>query len=302
MDRPQLDVGVVGCGRVGSVMGAALRRAGHRITATSAISDASRDRAARMLPGVPVVAVEEVVARSSVVLLCVPDDAVAGLVAGLDAQGAWQPGRLAVHTSGFHGVGVLAPVVDAGGDAIAMHPAMTFTGTAKDLSRISGTPFAVTASPGAELIGEALVLDIGGDPFPLTDEDRPAYHLALAHGANHLVTLVAQSQQILRGIGIDDPSRLLRPLLEAALDNALEHGDRALTGPVARGDLQTVRAHLRSAAAQDPDIEIAYRALARATARRAIRRRRLPAEIASPMRDLLGDDESSAGADGDEEM
>ena len=293
MRPPSLDVGVVGCGKVGAVLGAALQQAGHRIVATSAISDASRERAEQLLPGVPITSVEEVVASAEVVLLTVPDDAIADLVAGLDAQHAWDGGRLAVHTSGFHGIGVLEPVVRAGGDAVAMHPAMTFTGTAKDLTRISGTPFAVTASPGAGLVAEALVVDLGGDPFPLADEDRAEYHLALAHSANHLVTLVAQSQQLLRGIGIDDPSRLLRPLLEAALDNALEHGDRALTGPVARGDISTVRAHLDAARRQDEDIDTAYRAMARATARRAVARRTLPAEVNGPMLDLLGGESDS---------
>lgn len=289
--RPTLDVGVVGCGRVGSVLGAALRQAGHRIVATSAISDDSKERAARMLPGVPLRSPDEIARQAPVVLLCVPDDAIADLVSGLAAEDVWGVGHLVVHTSGFHGVDVLAPVVRAGGDAVAMHPAMTFGGTAGDLDRLPGTPFALTASPGADLIGEALVVDLGGDPFRLPQDDRTAYHLALAHAANHLVTLVAQSQQILRGVGIDDPSRLLRPLLEAALEGALERGDRALTGPVARGDLHTVRAHLAAVADQDADIAMAYRALAAATARRATDRRRLPAEAAGPMRELLEGDQ-----------
>ncbi|WP_246136599.1 Rossmann-like and DUF2520 domain-containing protein [Leekyejoonella antrihumi] len=291
MSPPSLDVGIVGCGKVGAVLGAALQLAGHHVVATSAISDASRERAALLLPGVPVTSVEEVVASAGVVLLTVPDDAIADLVTGLASQHAWDGGRLAVHTSGFHGIEVLDPVIEAGGEAAALHPAMTFTGVAKDLSRITGTPFAVTASPGAGLVAEALVVDLGGDPFPLADEDRAEYHFALAHSANHLVTLVAQSQQLLRGIGIDDPSRLLRPLLEAALDNALERGDKALTGPVARGDIRTVRAHLATARQQDDDIDTAYRALAWATAKRAAARRTLPAEVSGPMLDLFGSNE-----------
>ncbi len=291
LERPSLEVGVVGCGRVGSVLGAALRRSGHRVVATSAISEESKERAARLLPGVPVLPPDEVVRQAPVVLLCVPDDVMADLVAGLAAQGSWGAGHLVVHTSGFHGIDVLAPVVDVGGGAVAMHPAMTFTGTAKDLARLPGTPFALTASPGSDLVGEALVVDLGGDPFPLAQGDRTAYHLALAHAANHLVTLVAQSQQILRGVGIEDPSRLLRPLLEASLDNALELGDKALTGPVSRGDLRTVRAHLDAADGQGEDIASAYRALAAATARRAIDRRRLPAELGRPMRELLESDQ-----------
>ena len=240
-----------------------------------------------MLPGVPVLPPQEVARSAEVVLLTVPDDDLADLTRSLGAQGAWEGSRLVIHTSGFHGCDVLAPVVAAGGDAIAMHPAMTFTGTARDLPRLLGIPMAVTASMGADLIAEALVLDLGGEPLPLTEEQRPRYHAALTHGANHLVTLVAQCQQILRHAGIETPQRVLDGLLSAALTNALEHGDRALTGPVARGDVETVRAHLQVLSEESPDVPHAYRAMALATALRAAERRTTPARSTRPMLDLL---------------
>ena len=281
---PALRIGLVGVGKVGAVLGAALAASGHRIVAASAVSEASLERAGAMLPGVPIVPIPEVVACADVILMTVPDDALGPLADGLGAENAWAGGKLVVHTSGFHGPSVLQAVLDAGGDVVAMHPAMTFTGGPKDLPRLAGTPFAVTASPGAQLVGEALVVNIGGDPFYLAEVDRPRYHAALAHGSNHLVTLVAQAQQVLREVGIDDPSRILRPLLEASLDNALERGDKALTGPVARGDLQTVRAHL---GVLTDDALMAYRAMALATTQRAATRRVLPAEKVDPMTDLL---------------
>lgn len=281
---PTLRIGIIGVGRVGSVLGAALRAAGHDIVAASAVSEASVARAEEMLPGVPIVPIPQVVARADVTLMAVPDDALRPLSDGLGAENAWGPGRLVIHTSGFHGPSALPAVLEAGGDVVAMHPAMTFTGTTKDLARLIGTPFAVTGSPGAQLVGEALVVDIGGDPFPLSEQDRPRYHAALAHGSNHLVTLVGQAQQTLREIGVDDPSRILRPLLEASLDNALERGDKALTGPVSRGDVETVRAHL---GVLTDDVLMAYRAMARATLDRAARRRAVPAESVEPMTVLL---------------
>lgn len=283
---PSLRVGVVGVGRVGAVLGAALRTAGHDVVACSAVSEASLERAAAMLPGVPVRTIPQVVGESDVVLFTVPDDAIVPLAEGLAGEGLWGPGKLLVHTSGFHGVEALRTVLDTGADVVAMHPAMTFTGTERDLARLSGTPFAITASLGVQLVGEALAIDIGADPFPLDEADRPKYHAALAHAANHMVTLVAQSQQVLRDLGVEDPSRLLRPLLEAGLNNALERGDRALTGPVARGDVGTVAAHLDVLRGSD-DVEVAYRAMARATLERAARRRALPAESVDPLRDVL---------------
>ncbi|GAB3491471.1 Rossmann-like and DUF2520 domain-containing protein [Flexivirga lutea] len=291
LERPTLRVGVVGAGRVGSVLGAALRAAGHEIVAVSAVSDASRERAATLLAGVPVREVPDVVSAADVVLLAVPDDAIGPLVSGLAAQGAWAGGRLAVHTSGLRGLDVLQPVVEAGGDAVVLHPVMTFTGAPGDVDRIVGTPIAVTASMGADLVADALALDLGGEPFRLADQDRATYHAALSHAANHLTTIVAQSGQLLRGIGVDDPARLLRPLLEAALENTLQRGDRALTGPVARGDVGTVTAHLQALRDQPDDIRRAYRALATATAARTAARRAMPAESVQPMLDLLTTEE-----------
>lgn len=284
---PTLRIGVIGAGRVGAVLAAAFRAAGHDLVAVSGVSTASRERIADLLPGVPIHDPREIADVADVVLLTVPDDALGPLVTGLAAHGVWRPGRVAVHASGFHGTEVLRPVTDAGGDAIAIHPAMSFSGTAKDLPRLIGLPVAVTASAGAQLFGEALMLDIGADPWVLAEQDRPRYHLALTHGSNHLVTLVAQAAELLRHVGIDDPARLLRPLLEASLDNSLERGDRALTGPVARGDIETVRAHLQVAAASGDDIAEAYRAMAHATALRAAARHTLPPELQQPMLDLL---------------
>src|SRR5690606_27596909 len=129
-ERPgRLGVGVIGAGRVGAVLGSALRAAGHSVVGVSAVSDASRQRAAALLPGVPVLEVTEVIARADLVLLAVPDDVLPDLVAGLAELSAWRSGQLVVHTSGRFGAGVLDPVRPAGAIPLALHPAMTFTGT-----------------------------------------------------------------------------------------------------------------------------------------------------------------------------
>ena len=270
---PALRVGIIGAGRVGSVLAAALRKAGHHVTGVSAVSEASRQRAETLLPGVAIKQPQTVAADADLVLLTVPDDELPGLVTGLDFPGVLGP-KIVVHTSGAAGLAILAPVVEAGGVPLAIHPAMTFSGTETDLVRLSGCPFAVTAMPDHRMVADALVLDMGGEPFTVGEADRAQYHAALSHGANHLVTLVSQAAELLRRIDIDDPGRLLRPLLEAALDNALERGDKALTGPVARGDAMTVRRHLDvvdtlAARGLAPDIAPAYRAMALATAQRS---------------------------------
>ncbi|MCU1549376.1 MAG: hypothetical protein JWO29_2327, partial [Arthrobacter sp.] len=137
MTKPgRLGVGIIGAGKVGAVLGAALRGAEHAIIGVSAVSDASRERADTLLPGVPILDVRDIVERAELVLLAVPDDALGGLVEGLAKLGAWQPGQLVAHTSGRFGVGILHPVRAAGAVPLALHPAMTFTGMSLDLTRL----------------------------------------------------------------------------------------------------------------------------------------------------------------------
>ncbi|MEV8040418.1 DUF2520 domain-containing protein [Arthrobacter sp. NPDC080082] len=274
MAKPgRLGVGIIGAGKVGAVLGAALRAAEHAVVGVSAVSEASRERADTLLPGVPVLEIQDIVERAELVLLAVPDDALGPLVDGLAKLGAWQPGQLVAHTSGRFGVGILHPVRAAGAVPLALHPAMTFTGMSLDLTRLLDCTFGVTADPAMLPIAQALVVEMGAEPVAIAEGDRPLYHAALAHGSNHLVTLVAQAAEMLREVGVEEPGRMLGPLLRASLENALASGESALTGPVARGDAGTVAAHAEALRDLDGgsggDILEAYLAMARATARRA---------------------------------
>lgn len=293
MMRPaRLAVGVVSAGRVGSVVGAALARAGHTVVAASGLSNASVRRAEQLLPGVPLLAPDEVAGRADLVLLALPDDALAGMVRGLVATGSLRSGQIVVHTSGAHGIDVLAPAVEAGALPLALHPVMTFTGRSEDLDRLAACSIGVTAMAEDEAawnVGEALTVEMGAEPVRIPDEARALYHAALAHGANHLMTLVADCAELLREAGIAQAERLVAPLLSAALDNVLRHGDRALTGPVARGDLGTVRKHLAVLAERAPGVAPGYRALAKRTVARSSSAGFLDASAAAELTDLLSD-------------
>lgn len=130
---------------------------------------------------------------------------------------------------------------------------------------------------------------MGAEPVRIPEAARSLYHTALAHGANNLVTLVADCAELLGRAEIGDSSRLLAPLLSAALDNALRRGDRALTGPVARGDVDTVRSHLRVLAEGAPEFAPSYRILASRTLVRAKGAGLLAEPAAVELGDLLGD-------------
>jgi predicted short-subunit dehydrogenase-like oxidoreductase (DUF2520 family) len=249
-----LTVGVIGIGRVGRTLAAALTAAGHRIVVNP---DSPAARAAPDL-----------------LLLTVPDDALSQVVAGL---GTLRPAQVLAHTSGAHGLAVLA---SAGGRPLALHPAMTFTGEAADRSRLPGISYGVTAPDELRPFATRLVADLGGTVEWIAEPDRPLYHAALSHGANHLVTLVNDAADLLAEAGVREPQRLLAPLLRAAMENTLKLGDAALTGPVARGDAGTIARHLRVLAPVAPAAMPAYRALARRTADRALAAGTLSADAA----------------------
>ncbi|MFI5493313.1 Rossmann-like and DUF2520 domain-containing protein [Actinoplanes sp. NPDC051859] len=282
-----LVVGVVGAGRVGAVLGAALAAAGHEIVATAAVSAASRERARRLLPQAAILPADEVArAATDLLLLAVPDDNLGSVVAGLSATGALSDRTVVAHTSGAHGLAILGDV-----DGIALHPAMTFTGADGDLDRLPGIAWGVTARD--RVFAARLVTDLGGVPEWVAEDARPLYHAALAHGANHLVTLVNEAADLLRAAGVRNPGTVLSPLLHAALDNALELGDAALTGPVSRGDAGTVRKHLDRLT---PESAPAYLALARRTADRAIAAGRLRPQDAALLMDVLATAHATVGS------
>lgn len=284
--RPaRLTVGIISAGRVGTALGVALERAEHVVGACSAISQASRRRAEQRLPDTPVLAVPDVAARAELLLLAVPDSELAALVAGLAATGTVRQGTIVVHTSGANGIAVLRPLSELGCIPLAIHPAMTFTGADEDIARLAEACFGITAADEVGYaIAQSLVLEIGGEPFRVPEDARTLYHAALAHGGNHLTTVVLDAVEALRTairgqellgqelVG-DDPGgiaeRILAPLARASLENALRRGQAALTGPVARGDAAAVAAHLRALSAVNPDVAQAYRADSRRSAQRA---------------------------------
>jgi predicted short-subunit dehydrogenase-like oxidoreductase (DUF2520 family) len=285
----RLKVGVIGPGRAGTALARALVNAGHHVVAASAISARSKDRIRANFPDAEITEPAGVTDRADLVLLTVPDDVLPGLVNGLARTGAPLRGRLLAHASGAHGIAVLEEATRKGALPLAIHPVMTFTGREDDVDRIKGVSFGVTAPDPLRPAAEVLVIEMGGEPVYIPEENRALYHAALAFAANHLVTLVAQSADLLKQAGADNPNRMMAPLLSAALDNALRFGDSGLTGPVARGDDGTVAAHVKAIERADPRAKAAYLALARLTADRAINAGLLRTEDAERLLDVLGD-------------
>lgn len=284
--RPaRLAVGIISAGRVGSALGCALERVDHVVVGCSGVSSASRQRARRWLPDTPVLPVDEVARRAELLLLAVPDAELPTLVSGLATTAAVRPNSIVVHTSGANGRGILEPLADQGCITLAIHPAMTFTGSDEDVDRLRGSCFGVTAADEiGYAIAQSLVLEVGGEPFRVREDARTLYHAALAHSSNHIVTLLMdavdalcaalQGQELLGQESVDDSpggitQRIIGPLARASLENALQRGQAALTGPVARGDGSVLTEHLRALAELNPDLAQAYRNSSWRTAQRA---------------------------------
>ena len=217
----RLGVGIVGAGRVGPVLGAALAGAGHAIVGISAVSADSRDRAEAMLPGVPILDVPALIERSELVILAVPESELEALVAGLALVNAWQPGQLVLHTAPGFGTAVLAPATRAGAIPLAVHPAMAFTGTSLDLVRLQESYCAVTAPTPVLPIGQALVVEMGAEPVIVAEADREAYAEAIATATSFSTAIVGQAVGILQSLGIESPGRVIAPLVRSAVENAL---------------------------------------------------------------------------------
>lgn len=217
----RLGIGVIGAGRVGPVLALALAGAGHALTAISAISDESRERAETMLPGVPVLDVAEVVRRSELVLFAIPGAELPSLVQGLTDTDAWQPGQLAVHTAPEHGYGVFTPALASGVIPLALHPALIFTGTSIDVGRLAGASVAVTAPTPVLPIGQALAVEMGAEPVIISEDDRPSYADAISAATEFSRAVVRQATDSLREIGVDRPDRVLGGLVRAAVEEEL---------------------------------------------------------------------------------
>ena len=267
-----MDISVVGAGRVGTALAVLLARAGHRIVAVSGREE-TVDRAARFLPGTPVLPFAEAAAAADVVLIGVPDASVEAVAGDMPAG----PGSAIVHLSGALGLDALRVPEDAGATVAALHLLQTFPSVEAAIERVPGSSAAVTGrTEEGSALGERLAVDAGARPFRLADEARPLYHAGAVLASNAVVALMGLAERVFREAGIDDPVARFLPLTRASVDNTGAFGAaEALTGPVVRGDAATVERNLQGLAEHTPEAVGPYVALSRAAAALAVASGRL---------------------------
>lgn len=244
---------LVGPGRAGTALTEALTRSGWTLTTLAGrAADAPSTLRATERFGVPAAPIDHVGRSADVVLLATPDAAIADVAS--DMAAGLERDALVVHLAGSTGLEPFAALARVRSDVRlgACHPLMTLAGTAADVDRLAQTWFAVEGDEGAVAVAEA----VGGRTFRV--DDRAAYHAAACVASNHLVALMGQVERLAESAGV--PAEAFLPLVEVTLANVRVRGPAAaLTGPVARGDAETVASHL----AVLPEGEHpAYRALA----------------------------------------
>ena len=258
-------VSIVGCGRVGGAIGLALQRAGYTVSAAWSRSRTGRQRAHRILD-VPVLAdPAEVAGAADIVVVAVPDDAIAHvsdqLAAGIRAR------AFVFHTSGGTSLDALASARDAGAHTASMHPLQTIPDAVHGSEALHGAAVAVTCAPEDRLDFFRVARAWGGRPFLLPDEAKSRYHAAAVFASNFVVGSVWAATALLRAVGVRDTAAVLAPLLRSTVDNVVARGpEKSLTGPIVRGDAKTIRRHVEMLAAAEPEVLDAYRAMTRLTA------------------------------------
>ncbi len=265
-------IAVIGAGRLARALLPALHSAGHAVVAVSSRTVASARRASRLAPGATAMTDNAAAAaRARLILIAVPDGEI-GAVARELAQDSGQrwSGRIVLHHAGALGIEPLAPLRRLGAEVGLLHPLQCLGDTALSSELLAGSRARIEgdrrARSMARRIAGALGLKVLALPDELSAEQRRLYHAAASLLSNDLVALLAIGGDLLRSIGLNERDALsaLAPLARGTIAQAESRGlGAALTGPVVRGDAETIGMHLRALARRSPTGEAAHRALSR---------------------------------------
>jgi predicted short-subunit dehydrogenase-like oxidoreductase (DUF2520 family) len=282
---------LIGPGRLGQAVTSLLVEAGYPVAAVIS-RDPDRAVAAARFVGTRAAATTDLsrAREGDIVLLTLPDDCLAEAALRLRQNDWLAPGAVLVHFSGRHPAAILnqgsAPAVRA----LSLHPLQTFADAVTGLRNLPGTPFSVEGEDALIPLGETLVEAMGGLPFRIRSEQKPLYHAAACVASNYLITLAAAAGQIMAACGFAEKEalKLLIPLLKGTGRNLITLGPKqALTGPIARGDVQTVASHLDAMADLPKELRDIYRVMGKETVKLALQKGTLEEQQAEAILELL---------------
>jgi len=291
------DIVIIGPGAVGQTLGILASCAGLRVVAVGARRIERAGHLAGLIPGAQALPVEQATTLGDLVLLTVSDDAIEALCRNLSAADAFKPGSVVAHCSGALDSEILAPAKTAGCAVGSMHPLATFASPQRAIESIKNSYCFIEGNRQAAGVLERFALAIGAHPARLNRAQKPLYHSAAVMACNYVTALIDAAAELMAQAGIDRSTALeaLAPLVCATVDNVTSAGPQAaLTGPIARGDVDTLRRHLSAMAGLD-ELSALYRRLGLWTLGLAKRKGSLADQPAKSIFELLSQKSSNTG-------
>ncbi len=287
-NQKMLKIGFIGAGTVGSALALQLAKNGYHITAVSSRSTLSAERLSKAIPGCKAVTTNQAVAGSTdLIFITTPDDVIGTIATELK----WRPGQSVVHCSGADSTAILEPARKSGAAVGGFHPLQTFAGVQRALENIPGSTFAIEAEEPLLSILRKMASSLDSHSIQLKVEDKAIYHASAVMISNYLVTLVKMATDLWETMGIskEEATRALLPLLKGTVNNVETIGlPGCLTGPIARGDLGTIKKHLESLKKAAPELLPVYRELARQTIPVALAKGKINEHQAETLKSVLG--------------
>ncbi|NLO90161.1 MAG: DUF2520 domain-containing protein [Clostridia bacterium] len=282
--------GFIGAGVVGTAMGKLIKEKGFEIEGYCSRSLESAKRAAKATGSRRYEDPAELASKCPLLFITTPDSAIGETAEKLAEKGAFFKGQVVAHMSGSLGADVLSPARDHGAFLLSIHPLQSCADVEQGVKNLSRAVFSLEGDKEGIEVGKRIVEAIGGRYFIISREDKALYHAALCVVSNYLVSLFSMGSQMLLAAGIDESllTQALIPLMEGTLEN-LKHlkPPAALTGPIARGDAETVEAHLRVLEDKLPQYLEAYRILGLETLKLSREKGHISPERAKAIGELL---------------
>jgi len=281
-------VAIIGAGKVGSVLARNFNKQGYELVGIASRTLLSANKLAHQFGVLGVEKAADITQYANIVLIATPDDCIGQVAEEVAQDGGFRAGQVVFHTSGGVSVEVLKPAENLGAFTGSMHPLQSFAHGDSSLDTVAGIYFALGGHAHAIGLGEKIVGDFGGQSFIIADKDRPLYHGAACIVSNYLVSLLHWATQIYGDFGLtpQQASAALMPLMQGTVSNIQHLGPtQALTGPISRGDGNTITAHL--AALKNRHEHILYAELGLYTVGVALEKGTINEQQATVMKDLL---------------
>ncbi|MDU4960071.1 MAG: DUF2520 domain-containing protein [Sporomusaceae bacterium] len=254
---------IIGAGKVGTVLAASLHKCGYRLAGIASRNPASARVLAEQFDVPWSVEPAEIAKKADIVFVTTSDRYIGSVAEWIAQQGGWRQGQYVYHASGALPVDTLAVARQQGAFIGALHPLQSFAGKSRGVC-LAGVCFAVDGSKEAIRLAKDMVQHMGGYSFCVPPDKRALYHAAACIASNYLVVLMHHAVSLFQqfGLSAEEATTALVPLLQGTLDNISGKGaEKALTGPIARGDTNTVAAHLQALTQSDKSTERLYRQL-----------------------------------------